>query len=117
MAMKFHWYSLLWWFDMPMHYLGGVWLGLAIMYFFPPKESSEISVIKVIIGVLAFAVAWEIFEYIVDENISRNGFDLLDTMSDICFGLAGGFTATLYFFKRIAQQAKSSYNLTDEQRS
>lgn len=99
--MKLHWYSLLWWFDIPMHYLGGLWLALAVAYFFPPKEGSLKSILGTIAGVLFFAIAWEVFEYFVDENIARNGFDIHDTLSDICFDLAGAFTALFYFFKRI----------------
>ena len=100
-AMKLHWYSLLWWFDIPMHYLGGLWLGLAMVYLFPPKENRPKAILGTIVGVLFFALAWEVFEYFVDENIAKNGFDIYDTMSDICFDLAGAFTAIFYFFKRI----------------
>ncbi len=101
-AMKLHWYSLLWWFDIPMHYLGGLWLGLATVYFLPPKSINIKSILKVILVMLFFAVGWEVFEYFVDENISRNGFDIGDTLSDICFDLAGAFTSVIYFFKRIS---------------
>lgn len=110
LAMKFYWYSLLWWFDIPMHYLGGVWLGLAAVYFFPPKEGSMRSVATIISIALFFILVWELYEFIVDENISKNTFDIMDTLSDICFGLGGAFTSVFYYFKRIATPLETSYN-------
>ena len=112
-AMKLHWYSALWWFDMPMHYLGGLWLGLAMIYFFPPKLGSVKAIMWTIVGVMFFALAWEVFEYFVDENIARNGFDIYDTLSDICFDLAGAFTALFYFFKRIIIPEQNTVQLNN----
>jgi hypothetical protein len=101
LAGKFYWYSTLWWFDMPMHFFGGLFLGLCMVYFFPPKGLNSISFFKVIFGVLLLSIGWEVFEFFVDENIAQNGFNILDTLSDICFDIAGGTTAMIYFFKRI----------------
>lgn len=101
LAGKFHWYSSLPWFDMFVHFLGGFWLGLGVIYLFPPKISSSSSILKILLGVLIIGLAWEFFEIFVDANFSKKIFDIKDTLSDLCFDLAGGLTATLYFFKRI----------------
>ena len=100
-AIKFYWYSSISWFDMPMHFLGGFWLGLGAIYLLLPKQDYRSSIIKTILIVLFFALAWEGFEFFVDANFSKKVFDIYDTLSDICFGLAGGFSAIFYFFKRI----------------
>jgi len=100
-AMKFYWYYSIWWFDIPMHFLGGFWLGLAILWYFPIKETSFISVVKIILGVLVASIGWEVFEIMVDKTITQNPFNTLDTFSDLCSGLSGGFTAILFFSRRI----------------
>ncbi|MBP9715483.1 MAG: hypothetical protein KBD52_03290 [Candidatus Pacebacteria bacterium] len=101
LAGKFHWYSSLPWFDMFMHFLGGFWLALGVMYIFPPKINSSLSILKILLGVFVIGLLWEFFEVIVDANFSKKIFDVKDTLSDLCFDLAGGLVALLYFFKRI----------------
>lgn len=110
--MKFHWYSLLWWFDMPMHFLGGLWLSLISIWIFPLKDLSLKSVFKIISIVFVVGVLWEVFEIVVNESIAQNPFDKLDTISDIAFDLAGGFTGVLYFSKNSLNEFKSRYDST-----
>lgn len=100
-AMKFYWYFSIWWFDMPMHLLGGFWVGLFFIWFLEPKDLSFSTIIKIILGVLLVGVAWEMFEVIVNKTIIQNPFNTLDTISDVCFDLAGAFISILYFAKRI----------------
>ncbi len=102
-ANAFYWYSLIWYFDMPMHFLGGFWLGLYYVWLFPLKESETLLsfVVKAILGVLLVGILWEIFQILVNNFIAQNPFDALDTLSDIFFDLAGGSCALIYFFKRI----------------
>ena len=99
--MSFHWYYLLWWLDMPMHFLGGLWLTLAVILFIYPRKNVSDFVPRVILVSLLVFIFWEIFQIIVKNEIGGDLFDLKDTLSDICFDLAGGFTAIFYFFKRI----------------
>lgn len=32
-AEHFYWYWRIWWFDMPMHFAGGLWVGLSVLWF------------------------------------------------------------------------------------
>lgn len=100
-AMKFYWYFSIWWFDMPMHLLGGLWLGLVFIWFLRLKDLSFSTIVKIILGVLLIGIAWEVFEIIVNKTIIQNPFNTLDTISDVCFDLAGAFISILYFAKRI----------------
>jgi len=100
LAMKFYWYSSIWYFDMPMHFLGGFWLGLAILWFFKIKEISSVLILKIILGVLFIGILWEFFEVIVNNYTTQNLFNLLDTLSDLSFDVSGGMFAMLYFFKK-----------------
>lgn len=100
LAMKFYWYSSVWYLDMPMHFLGGVWLGLAVILFFKIKEISFILILKIILGVLFIGILWEFFEVIVNDYTTQNYFNLLDTLSDLSFDISGGMFAIIYFFKK-----------------
>ena len=100
-AMKFYWYFSIWYFDMPMHFLGGFWLGLALIWLFSVKELSFKIIFKIILGVFFIGILWELFEISIDKTITQNPFNILDTISDMCFDLAGGALSIIYFFKRI----------------
>ena len=101
-ADKFYWYFSIWYFDMIMHFLGGFWLGLAYLYFFPLKTLSfnfSQSIYKILVFVFLVGLGWEVFELLFNNIIAQNPFNLLDTSSDIFFDLAGGVFAILYFLK------------------
>ena len=100
-AMKFYWYSAIWYFDMPMHFIGGFWLGLAYIWLFSVKEFSFKFIYRIILSILLIGIFWEVFELLVDKSITHKPFNALDTLSDIFFALAGGLSAVFYFFKKI----------------
>jgi len=100
-AMKFYWYFSIWYFDMPMHFLGGFWVGLVCIYVFSLKEFNFNLIFKVFLCVFLVGFFWEIFEILVDKSITQNPFNSLDTISDMFFDLAGGGISIIYFFKRI----------------
>ncbi len=58
-------------------------------------------VIKTLVFVLFIGVLWEFFEFFTNNHIGRDLFNMLDTISDIFFDLAGGTLAVFYFLKRI----------------
>lgn len=97
--MKFHWYSLLWWFDIPMHFLGGLWLSLIALWFLNLRDISIKSIFKIIIIVFVVGILWEVFEVTVKDSITKNPFDLYDTISDLSFDIAGGFSGVFYYMK------------------
>jgi hypothetical protein len=100
LAQEFYWYSSIWYFDMPMHFLGGFWLGLVSLYLFPSEDRSWKYIFKVFFTVLLIGIGWEIFEILIDKFITFNNFNSLDTLSDLFFDLAGGLSAVFYFFRR-----------------
>ncbi len=101
LATAFYWYTSVWWFDMPMHFLGGFWIGLVCIWFFSSKEISLPVLAKIILLVLIIGVGWELFEILVNSFLAKNSFNILDTLSDIFFDLAGGTAALLYFLRKI----------------
>ncbi|KKT01171.1 MAG: hypothetical protein UW07_C0023G0004 [Candidatus Nomurabacteria bacterium GW2011_GWF2_43_8] len=98
-AHKLHWYSSIWYFDMLMHFLGGFWAGLVLIWLLPAR--SRFFVYKILFGILLVGILWEIFQILVNSAIAQNPFDALDSTSDIFFDLAGGALAVLYFSKKI----------------
>jgi len=103
-AQRFYWYLSIWWSDIPMHFLGGFWIGLAFLLFLSrknnPLEPDSQFILKNIFGVLLIGVLWEFFELYFVNHITQNYFNTLDTVSDIFFDLAGGTFSILYFFKK-----------------
>ncbi len=108
LALKFHWYYSMWWFDMPMHFLGGMWVGLFVIWFLAERDLSAKEIGQVILGVFVVAFAWEVFEFVLNAETVKNTFDLRDTVSDLFFGLSGGFTAIFYVFLRIMNIPKNT---------
>lgn len=81
---------------MPMHFLGGTWIGLLYFYLFPPKENSAVSFLRVFLFVLAIGIGWEVFEMMVNDIIIQNPLNYSDMLSDLFFDLFGGLCAILY---------------------
>ena len=98
LAMTFHWYSSIWWFDMPMHFLGGLWVGILFIWIFYGKKLDFSLIFKIIISVFLIGIFWEIFEIVVNNFTLADPFNLLDTISDVCFDVAGGAFAIWYFY-------------------
>lgn len=89
-----------------MHFLGGLWLGLAFLWLFLVQDFSKKLILKIILGVFIIGILWEVFEILVNNNIAQNSFSIFDTLSDICFNLAGGILAIVYYFKKIMFKQK-----------
>jgi len=90
---------------MPMHFAGGFFLMLltayiVLRYFYPsehPLFSTTLRRILVCAGaVLAIGIFWELFEIIFTNIIGGLPFNALDTISDVCFDVAGASLGFLY---------------------
>ena len=65
-AIKLNWYSLIWYFDIIMHILSGLWVGMFFLYVFERKESRPLDVamfLKVFFATLAIGLLWEVYEF------------------------------------------------------
>ncbi len=100
LALKFYWYSLVWYFDVIMHTLGGVWVGFFFFYVFSRKGEVPQGfkfIFKIILGVIVVGVLWEVYEYVVLNYIGGTPWDIVDSSSDIVFDTLGAILACLYF--------------------
>lgn len=82
---------------MPMHFLGGLAALFLTLYVFYGHISrkSYFPIGSLLLGVLAVGIAWELFEYVMLNVVAQQPFNITDTLSDICFDLAGGVVGLL----------------------
>jgi hypothetical protein len=90
----FSWYSGLWWYDMLMHFSGGLMIGTAALLFafslkFPifgtPDKPHYRRIILAIVLALIF---WEGIEFSLS-TVGGDEFHALDSLSDMLLGSAG----------------------------
>ena len=91
LEMALYWHF--WWFDIPMHFLGGavVALGTFVLYDFSlPLPRRWLRPIPVLSVVLIVALIWEYYEVLIGIPIELD--HELDTVTDIVMGLIGGIS-------------------------
>lgn len=104
-ALTFHLYWIFWWYDIIVHFLGGMFVGLLIFwlrffseYFGIQKIPSEGRVFWfMVLATLAIGVGWEVFERVLGVTSSIEGY-YLDTTLDVVFDFIGSIVA-FHFFK------------------
>jgi hypothetical protein len=102
-------YYLYWtyrWLDIPMHFFGGVWVGLATLwlflrsgYVFKDMPSSVNTFVTALVGGFCIGFLWEVYEYVVWQ-VSGKGLPvnyLGDTVLDLCMDLLGALFAYVCF--------------------
>ncbi|MFT5281151.1 MAG: hypothetical protein ACI9AR_000609 [Flavobacteriaceae bacterium] len=107
LAMWLHWYSSMWWFDIPMHFVGGFWLAALFGWLFHSRffrlwQGSKVWLFFTLSLLLIFTmiIAWEVFEFSLDSIVKLNIQNIPDALSDVCFGLSGGLLGTLYLYNK-----------------
>src|SRR4051812_31980556 len=95
-AVRFSWYGLVWWFDMPMHFLGGMSVFyIGALFWLPARKWVRDGrfIYEGIITALLLGVLWEGLELYLFMQYGTPNFFLVDSLSDVCFDLAGAFLA------------------------
>ena len=103
---KFYWYYTIWWFDMPMHFLGGIWVSLFFIYVFFRNDLQFRAFGKVIFWVAVIGILWEGFEIFVNQHLGRMPFNALDSALDLALDLVGALVG-VRLFKKIILTPKS----------
>ncbi len=123
-ANHFYLYWKISWLDMLMHFLGGIWIGLAILWMYYlsgkfkdiPENRRRVSYVYILaITVTAvIGIFWEIFEFNLDFFIVFNEFNgFYDTASDILLALIGAIIVAKYFVHR-GYYKKSGNNILND---
>lgn len=113
-------YSLYWrfpWFDIPMHYAGGFWLGGFALWLLVRnmsdqdalKRSGRLIWIPLAAVLVIGGLGWELFEFGVDTLVAVSTQNTLrDTVGDIFFDMLGSVSASWYVFSRLKAGAMPS---------
>ena len=110
-AINLYLYWSIWWFDMMMHFLGGLWISLSLLWFLflsgytRTQPGEVIKVISIaILGAFLIGILWEYFEW--SEGISYpQAHFAFDTISDVVCDLIGGFVGGFIFFRKYLRRS------------
>ena len=103
-ATEFYLYWTFPWLDMPMHFLGGLWVGLsAIWYIYfsgytkmDTKLTRKARIFSISLAtVIVVGVLWEVFEIYSGVLLIEKNYGL-DTSVDLLMDTIGGVTAFIY---------------------
>lgn len=91
-ALIFHFYWTVIWYDIMMHFLGGLTIGVFLLAIFKIANISTKAFSVLFALAMAISVGWEIFEY-VNEIIDTRDNYVLDTTYDLIMDALGIVTA------------------------
>lgn len=107
MAQRLHLYWTYRWLDVPMHFLGGVWVGLAALWLWyysgwgrRPGAVQHRPFLVALGGGLAFGLLWECFDFLV-WSLVVGSFPqnyLADSVLDITMDVLGACVAYMVFY-------------------
>jgi len=116
-ALMFYWYWFFWWFDILVHFIGGIVAGLLFIYLYGALSSRASSrgesFILIFLFVLCIGLMWELYEIIIKSTGIWHPDYLLDTIADIFTDLSGGLSSYLifsYFFLTNQSVIQNSYD-------
>jgi hypothetical protein len=100
-ALKYFLYWQIKWFDILVHFLGGLTVGaLMVVPIVFTRTKDFLIVIVAVLGALIVSLLWEIFEYKIGLSRLSHKF-LSDTLKDIFSGVIGGFVSAWLSIKFI----------------
>lgn len=91
--LKLYW--LLPWYDIMMHFAGGFFVMVLLLYL-RAKHSSfkNVSWFTLLVGVICIGVLWELYEYVLKTTYSPEGYRL-DTTMDLLMDVVGAVFGVL----------------------
>lgn len=97
-SITFYLYWTFWWFDIVVHFLGGLWAGLALYWLFylsgyTKTLGDRYFAAIILLGTLAVGAGWEIFEYALKLTFTSRQNYILDTEIDMIMDMLGAFSA------------------------
>jgi hypothetical protein len=112
LANAFYWYSAMWWFDIPMHVLGGVFLALvagALWFDRLVRLAPHDALVILLLFVVIVGLGWECFEYGVQALIKGKQLaHVPDSIKDLLMDTIGG-TIGAYFVLRTVKRYNTAH--------
>ncbi|TSC71754.1 MAG: hypothetical protein G01um101448_1100 [Parcubacteria group bacterium Gr01-1014_48] len=103
-ALYFHLYWSLWWFDIVMHFLGGAWVAAFTLWYLSHSLQSTYGKMKgagvIVLATLCVGILWEVYEYFFGISLVGKDAYIVDTTLDIIMDLTGALTASALFISR-----------------
>ncbi|MFZ6015112.1 MAG: hypothetical protein ACOYUZ_02025 [Patescibacteria group bacterium] len=105
-AIHLGFYAVFHWFDIPMHFAGGLLIGISAAYLVIQAEkrfliqihSLLVRILFIVMGVALIAMLWEISEFMFDLFLHTElQSSIPDTMFDMILGLLGGFISAFFY--------------------
>jgi len=90
-ALQLFLYWHYWWFDLPMHFIGGAVVALGLFTLYDLRlviPERYLALIPVLLLVLLIAMVWEVYELFI--GVPIEGDYVSDTLIDLVMGLSGG---------------------------
>ncbi len=116
LASYFYLYESFFWFDMLMHFLGGIVVTFFLVFMFfriyglwRKEQTFWKAVLMNSLLFILVAILWEIMEYSVQHVFDVYGVlaTPADSLSDILCGLAGSLVALLYYFMKTSPHERN----------
>ena len=109
-ANKFYLYWSNRYFDIPMHFLGGLWVTLTVLWIWSQRKNftppGKLNLMKVgILSAIIVGILWEIYELYFGITFVSDGVRYWsDTVSDLIMDYVGAVFGSLYAFKLLQKQ-------------
>ena len=110
LAIANSWYWTIGWLDMPMHFLGGLWVALFFFWILKKRFVQVSQVLEgnfLLLGILSLGfvsligIGWEFYEFLYDKYLAKglllSQASITDTMTDLFFDWVGGLIAVLVY--------------------
>jgi hypothetical protein len=105
-ATYLHLFFLIWWLDIPVHILGGLWIALLslVMYYrshlvHRKDHSTAFAILVSLCVALLIGLLWEVYEFVIDRAMDARDLQLSDTLKDLCDDFLGGVIAAWIFVR------------------
>jgi uncharacterized BrkB/YihY/UPF0761 family membrane protein len=101
-ALKFYLYWVIDWFDIPMHFLGSLLIGLIVISFLfrviirGENFNKKLFISAVFLGVMVVGLGWELFELFF--GMTDLIKDRADTIMDLIMDAIGSAFSILYYY-------------------
>jgi hypothetical protein len=112
-GMQYAWYWKLWWLDIVMHFAGGFWLAIMVLWIHLSTGRSKADVTTMRFALYISAVVllvgfmWEIFEVLIGAMSTMKSNYLSDTIMDLFLDVVGALIAMYFVGPRVLSWRKS----------
>lgn len=108
-------YFSVWWFDIVMHFLGGLWIALIALWFYKAFAGEDAESGKgyfvALVTVVVVGILWEVMEIWAGLTWTHGDYKI-DTVIDLIMDVVGAiFASRLVFRKTVVNHHKAEYHV------